>query len=126
MVGQFVTEKVIPTVGRIAKPALGIISALPGKLGMIGKVGSTVLGALGGAAEHIPNQQIREGVQNGLRKIGETGDRVSQVISDGAQRITGAADAMKPVTQVIQPTIDKLKPFFQTVGNTSQVNKNNM
>lgn len=58
--GRWVRDRAIPAIGRIAKPIMNVIGLLPGKLGMIGKIGSAVTGVLHGAVEKIPNKDIRD------------------------------------------------------------------
>ena len=40
--GRWIKDKALPVIGRIAQPILNVMGMIPGKLGMIGKVGSVV------------------------------------------------------------------------------------
>lgn len=63
---NFVKDKVIPNVGRIAKVGMNIMSKLPGKLGAIGSVGSHIINTVDKAVDYIPNQRIRDKIRSGL------------------------------------------------------------
>lgn len=63
---NFVKDKVIPNVGRIAKVGMNIMSKLPGKLGAIGAAGSHIIGVVDKAVDFIPNKGIRDKIRSGL------------------------------------------------------------
>lgn len=44
--GRFIKDKVFPVVGRIAKPVLNVIGALPGVAGVVGRIGSGIANVL--------------------------------------------------------------------------------
>ena len=92
--GRFVKDKVLPVVGRIAKPVLSVIGALPGKIGMIGKIGSGVANILHGATEKIPNEDARRKlddiISRGHDKFQTVVDR-GRSVADGANRTVGVA-----------------------------------
>ena len=54
----------MPVVGRITKPVLNVISALPGQIGMIGKIGSGIANILHGATSKIPNEDARKRIND--------------------------------------------------------------
>ena len=90
--GRFVRDKVFPIVGRIAKPVLGVIGALPGKIGMIGKIGSGIANILHGATSKIPNEDARRKIDDviarGHDKFQTVVDR-GRDIANGANRVVG-------------------------------------
>ena len=92
--GRFVKDKVLPVVGRIAKPVLNVIGALPGKIGMIGKIGSGIANILHGATEKIPNEDARRKlddiISRGHDKFQTVVDR-GRSVADGANRTVGVA-----------------------------------
>ena len=55
-----VAKKIVSPVVSIAKPILGGLSMLPGKLGVIGKVGSAAAGIAQNIVDRIPNAKARE------------------------------------------------------------------
>ena len=115
--GRWVKDKALPTIGRVAKPILSVIGMLPGPLGMIGKVGSTVAGVASSIIDKIPNPQAREklhgivdkasgAVQAGIdkgQKLAATVSDVAQTVKEGVGRI---GSVMKPA--VVPP---KLQPM---------------
>lgn len=78
---NFVKDKVIPNVGRIAKVGMNIMSNLPGKLGAIGKIGTHVINTVGKVVDHIPNDRLRDKIKAGL---GFTNDKLNQ----GVEKVT--------------------------------------
>ena len=113
-VGRFVKDKALPVIGRIAKPVLGIMGMLPGKIGAIGQIGSAVTSALHGITEKIPNKDVRDKIDNVINK---GNDKFQTVIDKGKQyaetgnQIVGAVkdgwnNTIKPA---VQPKV--LKPL---------------
>lgn len=115
--GRWVRDKVLPVVGRIAKPVLNIISALPGKLGMIGKVGSAVTGLLHGATEKIPNQGIKDKlnryIDKGSDKFQHVVDKGREISDDVNRKIGVGKDIANHLKEgynnVIKPAVPALK-----------------
>ena len=113
--GRFVRDKVIPTVGRIATPVLNVISALPGKIGMVGKIGGTIANILHGAVSKIPNKDARERIDNVISRGNETFQGVvdrGRDIANGANRAIGVG---RDVVNDIQnnPATQKLINHFK-------------
>ena len=40
--GRWIKDKALPAIGRVVKPILNVVGLLPGKIGMIGKIGGAV------------------------------------------------------------------------------------
>ena len=100
-VGRFVTDKVIPTVSRIGKPILNVMGMLPGKLGMIGKVGSGIADVVTGIADQIPNQKVRDTIKEGVGKVNDgfqrgidKGQQIATRVNDTAQQVATTATNM--------------------------------
>ena len=90
---------------------------LPGKLGMIGKIGTAVTGLLHGATEKIPNQGIKDKLN---RYIDQGSDKFHKVIdkgkelSDDANRKIGVGKEIynhlkDGYNNVIKPAVPALK-----------------
>lgn len=90
--GRFVKDKVLPVVGRIAKPVLSVIGALPGKIGMIGKIGSGVANILHGATEKIPNEDARR--------------KLDDIISRGHDKFQTVVDRGRDIANGANRTVD--------------------
>lgn len=90
--GRFVKDKVLPVVGRIAKPVLGVVGALPGKIGMIGKIGSGIANILHGATEKIPNEDARR--------------KLDDIISRGHDKFQTVVDRGRDIANGVNRTVD--------------------
>ena len=90
--GRFVKDKVLPVVGRIAKPVLSVIGALPGKIGMIGKIGSGVANILHDATEKIPNEDARR--------------KLDDIISRGHDKFQTVVDRGRDIANGANRTVD--------------------
>ena len=112
-VGRFIKDKALPTIGRIAKPVLGIMSMLPGKIGAIGQVGTAVTSVLHGITEKIPNKDARDKINNVIDKGNSTfqtvldkgkgyAETANKVIDTGQQMIGAAKDGFN---NVIKPAV---------------------
>lgn len=100
--GRFVKDKVLPVVGRIAKPVLGLVGALPGKIGMIGKIGSGIANILHGAAEKIPNEDAKRKITD---VIARGNDKFQTVVDRGR----GLAENARHVVGIGRDVIDRFK-----------------
>lgn len=65
---DWVRGNAVPVIGRIAKTGLNIMSNLPGVIGTIGKIGSTVINTGKAIAENVPNKEIGGKIKDGLDK----------------------------------------------------------
>lgn len=112
--GRWIKNKALPVVGRIVKPILNVVGLLPGKIGMVGKVGSAIAGAASGIINKIPNQQAREKlqgvvdnvnskVQEGVAKGQQIANVANNVIDATKQGIGNVAGVIKPA--VLKPAV---------------------
>lgn len=85
---QFVGRLAKPIIS-IAKPVLGTIAALPGKVGLIGKVGSAAASVAKDLVDRIPNQEAKDK----LNRVIDKGKDLVDKVQDKAQ---GVADKAKP------------------------------
>ena len=90
--GRFVKDKVLPVVGRIAKPVLSVVGALPGKIGMIGNIGSGIANILHGATEKIPNEDARR--------------KLDDIISRGHDKFQTVVDRGRDIANGANRTVD--------------------
>lgn len=90
--GRFVKDKVLPVVGRIAKPVLSVVGALPGKIGMIGNIGSGIANILHGATEKIPNEDARR--------------KLDDIISRGHDKFQTVVDRGRDIANGVNRTVD--------------------
>ena len=90
--GRFVKDKVLPAVGRIAKPVLSVVGALPGKIGMIGRIGSGIADILRGATEKIPNEDARR--------------KLDDIISRGHDKFQTVVDRGRDIANGVNRTVD--------------------
>lgn len=102
-------DKIIPTVGRIAKPILNVLGVLPGKIGMIGKIGSAVTGVLHQATDKIPNEQIR--------------DKINKVVDKGGQGFQRIVDTGQNYAEKVNDTINRGREIVYTIqqGYNTQI-----
>ena len=103
---NWVRDKAMPTIGKIAKVGGNILSNMPGWLGKAGKVISGAVDIGHQIAGQIPNEGIRKKIDGGLDKIGngvrigvDTGQkinrRVQDAVNDATQRVGAVYDAVK-------------------------------
>ncbi len=76
-------------VGKVAKPVLNTLSVLPGKLGLIGKIGSAGAEVAKNIIDRIPNQQIKDKM-NGII------DKGKEFVDKTQDNATGLANKVKP------------------------------
>ena len=92
---RWVKNKAIPFVGRLAKPILNGISMFPGKIGMIGKLGSALTGIAGGVVDQIPNDKVRDKVRNWIDHEAKLVRTVIDKAKDIAQRTNDTINDVK-------------------------------
>ena len=107
-VGRFIKDKALPTIGRIAKPVLGIMSMLPGKIGAIGQVGTAVTSVLHGITEKIPNKSARD-------KINEVIDKSNDKFQTVLEKGKGYAETANKVIDTGQQMIGAAKDGFNNI-----------
>ena len=108
--GRWVKNKAIPFVGRLAKPIMQGISMLPGKIGMIGKLGSALTGIAGGVVDQIPNDNVRDKVRGWIDRENQIAHESFEKFKKGAETLRDTADNVKnrynnEVKPLIKPII---------------------
>lgn len=98
--GRWLREKAFPVVGRIAKPVLSTISVLPGKIGMIGKIGSAITGMLHDTISKIPNKEVR--------------DKLDNAVSNGNDKFQGVVDRGRNFAEGVNRTIGVGRDMYDT------------
>ena len=101
-VGRFVKDKVFPVVGRIAKPVLNVISALPCHIGMVGKIGSAITGILHQATDQIPNNTARERLNKIIDKGKDGFDKVVDTGQHFAERANDTIDIGRRMVDIVK------------------------
>ena len=96
-------KKGAEVVGKVAKPVLNVLSALPGKVGLIGKVGSTVAGAAEKFINKIPNKDARDK----LNGIVDKGKNMVDKVENKAGQI---ASKIQPWAKFGSDVINTMKP----------------
>ena len=115
--GRWVRDKALPAVGRIVKPALNVISMLPGKIGMIGKLGSAITGVLHGATSTIPNKDVRDKLDNiidrgnnGFQGVVDRGRNAADRVNHGIGQTRETYDRLRnDYESKIRPIVDELR-----------------
>ena len=85
---QFVGKVAKPIIN-IAKPVLNTLSMLPGKLGMIGKIGSAGAEVAKNIVDRIPNEDARN-------KLNSVIDRGKEAVDNVQNKAQGVAGKVKP------------------------------
>ncbi len=104
--GRWIKEKALPVIGRVAKPILSAMSMIPGKLGIIGTVGSAVTNVLHNIVSNIPNKDARDKIQN--------------TIARGNEKFQGAIDRGKELANGVNKTIGVGRDMINTVKDGIQ------
>ena len=111
--GRWVRDKVFPVVGRIAKPIMSVLGALPGHIGMVGKIGSAVTGILHNATEKIPNEKIREKIDNVIDKGKQKFDTIVDTGQHYAERANDTVNRGREIVSTIkQGYNNQVKPII--------------
>ena len=104
--GCWIRDKALPAVGRIVKPVLNVIGMLPGKIGMIGKIGSAITGVLHNATDQIPNKDTRD-------KINRVIDRGNTNFSRFIDKGQAIAEGINGKIGVGRNIVDAVKQGYQ-------------
>ena len=119
--GRWIRDRALPAVSRIAKPVLSLIGALPGKIGMIGRIGSGITNMLHEGISKIPNERARDRLNDVVARGNEGFQRIVDGAKDGANRVNNGIGVVKDIAtglkqgynNQIKPAIPalKVKPF---------------
>ena len=88
---------------------------LPGKIGMIGKLGSALTGIAGGVVDQIPNDKVRDKVRGWIENERKIGNQTLERFKNGAESINNAMNDVKNRYQ------NDVKPLIKPIisSNTS-------
>ena len=113
--GRWVKNKALPFAGRLIKPVVHGISMLPGKIGMIGKLGSALTGIAESIVPKIPNENVRDKVRGWIDHEARIGHQTFERFKNGAESIN---DAMNDIKNRYQ---NEVKPLIKPIisSNTS-------
>lgn len=106
--GRFIKDKAFPVVGRLAKPVFGMLSGLPGMIGNVGRIGSTVTGALTGITNQIPNEKARDKIQGIINNVNDKFQNAVQTGQNFANNANNIVDKVKN-----DPNIQRLQEHFK-------------
>ena len=113
--GRWIKNKAIPFAGRLIKPVVHGISMLPGKLGMIGKLGSALTGIAESIVDKVPNDNVRNKLHGWIDHERKIGNQTLERFKNGAESIN---DAMNDIKNRYQ---NEVKPLIKPIisSNTS-------
>ena len=112
-VGKFIVDKGRGAINLVGK-GLGLIGMLPGKLGAIGRVGSTVVNGVKNVVDAIPNDKARNAINGAIDK----GVTKAKEYSDEAVRKASAfRDKAAPWVTVGQRAIDGVDRLQHAIPN---------
>ena len=107
--GRWIRDKAIPFIGRIAKPILGGLAALPGHLGTIGRIGSAVTGIATGVVDKIPNDKVRNRMNEWIEHEANLGREGIRKVTDIVQRANDAVNTVRDgVNNQIKPIVKNM------------------
>lgn len=104
--GRWIKDKVFPAIGRVVKPVLSVIGLLPGKIGMVGKIGSAVTNLIHEGVNNIPNKDAR--------------DKINGAIAKGNEKFQGVIDKGKEYAESANGMIGVGKEIINTVKDGAQ------
>ena len=93
--GRFVKNKVIPFVGRLAKTIMHGISMLPGKIGMIGRLGSALTSMTESIVDKVQNENVRDKVRIWIDHEARLGRTAIDKLKDGSERVRDTINDVK-------------------------------
>ena len=104
--GRWIKDKALPAIGRVVKPILNVVGLLPGKIGMIGKIGGAVTNLLHEGVNNIPNKDVR--------------DKINGAIARGNEKFQGVIDKGKDLAEGTNRAIGVGKEIINTVKDGAQ------
>ena len=109
--GRWIRDRALPAVGRIAKPILGMIGALPGHIGTIGRIGSGIAKVLHEGISKIPNEGVRDRLNGVISRGNEGFQRLVDGAKDGANRVNNGIGVARDIGNTIKQGINtQIKP----------------
>lgn len=114
--GRWIRDKALPAVGRIAKPVFSLIGALPGHIGMVGKIGSGIANVLHDGISKIPNTNIKDKLNRMVGTATEGLQRVVGNANDVANKINNGIGVARDVGNTIKQGINtQIKPVLRPI-----------
>lgn len=114
--GRWIRDKALPVVGRIAKPVFSLIGALPGHIGMVGKIGSGIANVLHDGISKIPNTNIKDKLNRMVGTANEGLQRVVGNANDVANKINNGIGVARDVGNTIKQGINtQIKPVLRPI-----------
>lgn len=114
--GRWIRDKALPAVGRIAKPVFSLIGALPGHIGMVGKIGSGIANVLHDGISKIPNTNIKDKLNRMVGTANEGLQRVVGNANDVANKINNGIGVVRDVGNTIKQGINtQIKPVLRPI-----------
>ena len=114
--GRWIRDKALPAVGRIAKPVFSLIGALPGHIGMVGKIGSGIANVLHDGISKIPNTNIKDKLNRMVGTATEGLQRVVGNANDVANKINNGIGVVRDVGNTIKQGINtQIKPVLRPI-----------
>lgn len=114
--GRWIRDKALPAVGRIAKPVFSLIGALPGHIGMVGKIGSGIANVLHDGISKIPNTNIKDKLNRMVGTATEGLQRVVGNANDIANKINNGIGVVRDVGNTIKQGINtQIKPVLRPI-----------
>ena len=113
--GRFAKNKVLPYIGKLAKPILNGAAMLPGKIGYIGKLGSALTGIAESIVDKVPNDNVRNKLHGWIDHERKIGNQTLERFKNGAESINNAMNDVKNRYQ------NEVKPLIKPIisSNTS-------
>ena len=109
--GRWIRDRALPAVGRVAKPILGMLGVLPGKIGTISRIGSGISDVLHQGISKIPNEGVRDRLNNIVARGNEGFQRITDTARDGATGINNNIGVAKDIVGTIkQGYNNQIKP----------------
>ena len=114
--GSWIRDKALLVVGRIAKPVFSLIGALPGHIGMVGKIGSGIANVLHDGISKIPNTNIKDKLNRMVGTANEGLQRVVGNANDVANKINNGIGVARDVGNTIKQGINtQIKPVLRPI-----------
>lgn len=93
-------KKGVGLVGRIARPVMSVIGALPGGIGTIGKIGGAVIGGIGDIVNSLPENRTKDKL-TGFINTGQ------DALKQGVDKANDIANKANEIGNKVIPVIDK-------------------
>jgi len=116
-VGGFI-GKIVKPVAKIAPSVLSGMSMLPGKVGIIGKIGAPVMSIVNGLINKMPDGAAKEKLQQISNKGQEAIDTVQNKATNIAQNVSDKAQKWVPFAEHMNGLINGPRPELAVMPHT--------